>query len=1591
MPKKLFSFFSKQPEGSSGQSITPQVLSVLAQLPTAVLLLDPEGNIGLANAAAERLLGYASGMLTGQNVQKLGVSASQLQAGKTGKETDTPPLALTGANGRTVTLRAGITPLDQTGCRIVSLEEAAPAQTAHDTAFLQAILDSYPGPVTVQDMNGRCVFWNAQAAKLFGHTPAQAQGKIIYQLLPKKFAASLHWLDEEFCSGKPRTEPARLDFQTPDGRQLRLSLEKAFLPSGDKSPRFMVTLYEDITASHEREQKLERSQKLLQAILENIPLGLYTRDCDAKITFFNKQSMQVLGETSAYRTDHPHAYQGEEVVEYEQREKQILKEGKTYEYPEEVYMDSSGKKKIVHMIKVPLMDAGPKPLVLTIVEDVTKRREQEQEIQRVNGFLSAIVQNAPIALYARAEDGRMLLRNKQCTTLFGAVEEADFDERGGLRHETPEQVTNYINREHAILQDGKTLDIPEEEYITPKGEKKLLHLVKTPVQEGRCVITLVEDITSKKEQECALIESKNFLQAVVDQLPVSLSVKNYEGQYILWNKKSEELFGVQAKDVIGRSAYRTDLNKEQAEFVRATDLRVFESKREQNIPQELISSATEGIKIMHTVKTPVFNPDGTPNCLLVVSEDITAKTKMEKQIREASDKNTLLVENAREGVVMVEDGKIMYANRAFITMLGYTKLDELKGKMLLDLSTEDHRVFLKDKYEAVRSGADNSSAAIDAHFTRQDGTKLEAKFAAMLAKYLGRRIVLGFASDVTAANRSLRELKNERNNFRQAFENSTSPEFILSSPRGYISVMNEACRKLFGFTKADKKFYCNVYLRPALTLSVRRLMKEGLPARMNYTFDFDRAARQFPGRISGSGKLALDVSLRPLSKRDAKDGSVEAEYLVTLTVQEEVPTPPSAGPSGPLPLTTPTQPDDQAAPSSAPEPVLKLARTAPGAVSLPPLPPFLTKRGRAQERVVLPNSEPYALCDEDFTITACNGPLCSLCELQEDELKGQDIRHLFAADEKPLVDQDFLLLKKEGKLSNREYTLMLGSGLETCSVRVNAVKEQDGHFLFVLRSLAFHQQIMKILEERSALLSALRSATDGGVLRIDFTHGRLGHIEQLNNWLSKKTGFLHAELAQRPFAGLFAELDDGVSTVEAEIARAQEQLLKHGAAVLYLPLYTKEGPGVQAQVTLTVLDIPSQQAVLAVVRDLSASIKQSKEARELTSLLQTLPGIYLRVDGAGKVLEVSSNLSYLDDPLARRLFLNHTPDVFWPEEAAARALFTLKEALAVRASSGFDFEWMCQGQARFYEAAVSPLPLENEAIIWVRDASDKRVYDRHLHALYMLAKSSGLSMTEQVEKILALGRQIFEADLGVVLLFEPHHNRLESTVLYTTPNALNVERHMSFAVEECLQDVADGATVLLPDAGGLSCTRCLHHERQFQALAAAPLVVDGKVNGALCFMSQTPRGRFVPGAEELLGLLARLLSLHIELRQADKMLGDAARMFSRTLDDLQAPALKLDPDFLVTYVNDPMLRWMNRSKDQLLGRELFAELIRHEDISKRMLQDAVRNASGKTSCQVKWDVRMPSGLYQEIPWDVFVCKDTQGRVEWYALMAQAAN
>ncbi len=1676
MGKHFFSLFSSGTKPQTVKNLSEDMIAFLYQNPLALLLVDATGRITFSNPSAARLLHTSEKVLNASYVERFGLTMEKVRT----LAQSTPPqkiiIELVNEQAESVFVGGAASFLAATPFIMLTLESIPHfTQLTADNAFLRTLVDASPSAIVVQNLSGTCVLWSRTAQTLFGFKEEDVVGQEVYPFLPKQLVPSLQRLDNQILQERASQPSVQLSYKDSAGNDKVLNVTKIFLPAEHGKDWRILTLFEDGTHRHYYEQDLLQNRNLLRAVLENIPLGLYTRDCDGKVTFYNRQSLKVLNEKDEANVSRAHAYQTKQDTDmHHTREQEILHEGKIKDYPEEEYTDSQGNKKILHLRKVPLMDAGPKPLVLSIVEDITEHLKQEREVKRVNTLLTTIVQNAPVGLYARNIQGKMLLRNQQCAEIFGASEEENpmFDENGNLPHETPQQISGYMDRERQLIESGKTLHIPEETYITADGAEKLLRMIKVPVsmagtesfvvtlveditqrkaqekdlletknflqtlldnvpvsiyarsaddkimfvnrraremfpgekegeQVGRhefydkreksifengavvdlpeetytslegkkmllhlikapvfdkdgkpfMVLTVAEDITQKKAQEQEIVEARNFLQAVINNLPVSLSVKTYDGKYILWNKKSEELFGVPAHEVIGRTTYRSDMTREQQEFLREGDLKVFESHKEQNIPQELISTASEGVKIMHTVKTPVFNEDGTPSSLLVVSEDITQKTRLEKQIREASDKNTLLVENAREGVILAEDKKVMYANQALCHLLGYDDLAALQDTPLADLVDPDSRQLLKEQYDAVLTGAPQAAQTITLTLLGKGNARKEVEFAAVASRYLGRRIVLCFLRDVTAQNKARRELLRERDSYRLAFEKAAVPCFVLRA-NGYISLMNEACRNLVGLTQADKNFYRNIYIRPALSLAVRRKLRAGEPAEMDYTLDFARAAAKFPGYWEEPRpSLALHLEFLPMNRHTVKDGAVHTDYTVSL------------------------------APRAPQVPARKRLMRKP----LPPMPTPVS----AQEMLVLPNSEPYVLCTPDFNMEACNPLFCELCQLSEKELLGNPMAHIMDEESRPQFEADLKLLVKTGSLSNRDYFINPASGLEKMAVRLSAVADRN-RYLFVLQNRMVHLQLVKVLEERSAQLNALLESTDGVIFSVQMYQGRLGALDGVSQYLAQKTGYSQDELAHLQFKDLFASTPG--HTFGSVLMRVHKELAKQGKTAFSHPVRRKDGSQFEAQVSLTLLDVPGQQAALAVLRDVSEHkdewSRTSKEARELKSVRSALPGLYLKTDANGKALEVYSNFDYLPEDKAIRLFVGHTPEHYWGREAAQQALFTIKEALAVNVPAHFDLAWKLAGTTHYFEVSVTPIDGRDEAVLWLKDISQHKLHEEQIHELYRLTSNPSLSITDQVDKILAFGLKAFRVEVGFVLRFEKQADGLYSHLLYVTENEQGLESGLSFKVEECLYDVAEGQVVLWPDLTDTSCRHCVHIKNNIGALAVAPLLVGGKIMGALCFASFTPRHSFDTGAEELMGLLARLLSLRIELRQTGKMLSEASRSFARTLEYVDKPAVLMDLDYQMTFVSQALLDVTGRHISNMLGRDFFEEIIRNPDLSKRSFQEEIRQVEGNTF-SMELEIRTSKGIYEEHNWKVVICQDDNGSAQGYGLIEES--
>ncbi|HEY6321787.1 MAG TPA: diguanylate cyclase [Thermoanaerobaculia bacterium] len=192
------------------------------------------------------------------------------------------------------------------------------------------------------------------------------------------------------------------------------------------------------------------------------------------------------------------------------------------------------------------------------------------------------------------------------------------------------------------------------------------------------VIAAFRDRTEERRAHEQLRQATAFLDSIVENIPHMIFVKDSrELRFVRLNRAGEELLGRDRSELIGKNDHDI-FPREQAEFFTSKDREVLASGQVMDIAEEAIHTVVQGTRILHTKKIPLLNPQGLPEYLLGISEDITAWKEHEDKVRTVFDESL--------GFICFHDraGNLLSINETAARALGYT-VHELIGRCLREL------------------------------------------------------------------------------------------------------------------------------------------------------------------------------------------------------------------------------------------------------------------------------------------------------------------------------------------------------------------------------------------------------------------------------------------------------------------------------------------------------------------------------------------------------------------------------------------------------------------------------------------------------------------------------------------------------------------------------------------------------------------------------------------------------------------------------------------------------------------------------------------------------------------------------------------
>jgi PAS domain S-box-containing protein len=505
-------------------------------------------------------------------------------------------------------------------------------------------------------------------------------------------------LDPECCpidEGVWQTMLERISQSYTEGDQGRSLLEQSL----DVTSREMQGLYEELRCSSETELSKERTK--LEAVLHSLGDGLCVVDGQWKILIMNPQAEVLFDAPLAQLKGQPiyrFVAPGPEEFSHEclMTDASIppLKQGLPYRTEDGILVRRDGQLLPIYLAVTPVSHEGIIDGAVLMFRDITdtKRAEAQQAenaalLRRVQAGLLELATNPDIYRGQRTEAFHVISRVAAQSLMVAqssiwfftdaraAIRCADLYEQQTDRHssgiELPsanfpryfeELVAEDVIAADQARTDPRTSEFTDS-YFVPLG---ITSILDTPIRsKGKMIgviwhehigpsrhwtseekqfamsvantVSLVLEAADRRTAEIETERSKNFLNSVIENLPIMVFVKDAEHlRFVRWNKAAEDVTGLARDTVFGKSDYDF-FPQDEADSFTHKDRDVIESGCLQDIPEEPLVTVHQGTRTLHTRKIPIFNAQGQPEYLLGISEDITERKQDEEALRKAKE------------------------------------------------------------------------------------------------------------------------------------------------------------------------------------------------------------------------------------------------------------------------------------------------------------------------------------------------------------------------------------------------------------------------------------------------------------------------------------------------------------------------------------------------------------------------------------------------------------------------------------------------------------------------------------------------------------------------------------------------------------------------------------------------------------------------------------------------------------------------------------------------------------------------------------------------------------------------------------------
>jgi diguanylate cyclase (GGDEF)-like protein/PAS domain S-box-containing protein len=301
------------------------------------------------------------------------------------------------------------------------------------------------------------------------------------------------------------------------------------------------------------------------------------------------------------------------------------------------------------------------------------RKFQRSQLRK-NAFVSSALNNLSHGVVMTDAQRRIVYFNDRYLEIYGL-------KRSNIPRDMTGPALLEWGRSNGLVDDSNSVEEfyqraarPEGFVVEMPGGRSVL--VKYFALPNGGSVSTHEDCSAQRQLSRQLASTKQFLESVLDNVPVCVAAKSIEdGRYIFANRAFERFSRFSREDVIGKRAdeiFRPDTTAR----IEAADRAALNSPDGQFRDELTVERGSEK-RVLSSIRVIARNEKNQPEFLITLFDDITERRSLSFELENTKKFLELVVDNIPVSLIVerVSDGRYLLANRSAETILNRRRED----------------------------------------------------------------------------------------------------------------------------------------------------------------------------------------------------------------------------------------------------------------------------------------------------------------------------------------------------------------------------------------------------------------------------------------------------------------------------------------------------------------------------------------------------------------------------------------------------------------------------------------------------------------------------------------------------------------------------------------------------------------------------------------------------------------------------------------------------------------------------------------------------------------------------------------------------